>query len=272
MAAGTPAADGDARGGPGAVTRADVAFLSMKGALLQAATDWQLRPALADVARAAEDGGCDQLTVMDHWFQLGNFGGPQESMLEGYTTLDVLSGGRAQLGIGAAWYEREHLGLGVPFPPLFERFERLEETLQICRQMWSDNDGPFLGEQYHLAETICIPQPLHRIPILIGGNGEGKTLRLVARYGDACNLFAIAPQEMAHKIDVLRRHCQTEGRDPAEVRIMAISGADPVADTAGFLDLMSPTPNWVWTRSRSHRAALTLPAGSAQLHDSYPAQ
>ncbi|MGB2969109.1 MAG: LLM class flavin-dependent oxidoreductase [Candidatus Nanopelagicales bacterium] len=272
MAAGTPAADGDARGGPGAVTRADVAFLSMKGALLQAATDWQLRPALADVARAAEDGGCDQLTVMDHWFQLGNFGGPQESMLEGYTTLDVLSGGRAQLGIGAAWYEREHLGLGVPFPPLFERFERLEETLQICRQMWSDNDGPFLGEQYQLAETICIPQALHRIPILIGGNGEGKTLRLVARYGDACNLFAIAPQEMAHKIDVLRRHCQTEGRDPAEVRIMAISGADPVADTAGFLDLMSPTPNWVWTRSRSRRAALTLPAGSAQLHDSYPAQ
>lgn len=180
----------------------------MKGALLQAATDWQLRPALADVARAVEDGGCDQLAVMDHWFQMENFGGPQESMLEGYTTLgylagqteritlgllvggvtyrhpgvlaktvatlDVLSGGRAQLGIGAAWYEREHLGLGVPFPPLFERFERLEETLQICRQMWSDNDGPFLGEQYHLAETICIPQPLHRIPILIGGNRERK--------------------------------------------------------------------------------------------------
>ncbi len=98
-------------------------------------------------------------------------------------TLDVLSGGRAQLGVGAAWYEREHLGLGVPFPPLAERFERLEETLRICRQMWSEDDGPFVGRHYQLAETLCSPRPLSspRLPILIGGVGEKKTLRLVAR-------------------------------------------------------------------------------------------
>ena len=108
------------------------------------------------------------------------------------TTLDVLSGGRAQLGIGAAWYEREHRGLGVPFPPLAERFERLEETLQICLQMWSDDAGPYEGRHYHLAETICSPPPISspRPSLLIGGSGERKTLRLVARYADACNLFA----------------------------------------------------------------------------------
>ena len=111
------------------------------------------------------------------------------------TTLDVLSGGRAQLGIGAAWYEREHRGLGVPFPPVAERFERLEETLQICLQMWSDDDGPYEGRHYQLAETICSPRPISspRPRILIGGSGERKTLRLVARYADACNLFAISP-------------------------------------------------------------------------------
>ena len=107
------------------------------------------------------------------------------------TTLDVLSGGRAFLGIGAAWYEREHLALGVPYPPVAERFERLEETIQICEQMWSDNDGPYAGKHYQLAETICVPRPLQspRPPILIGGGGEKKTLRLVAKYADSCNLF-----------------------------------------------------------------------------------
>ena len=114
------------------------------------------------------------------------------------TTLDVLSGGRAQLGIGAAWYEREHLGLGVPYPPLAERFERLEEALQICLQMWSDDDGPYEAQHYQLAETLCSPPPLSRPhpPILIGGGGEKKTLRLVARYGDACNLFAASPTDV----------------------------------------------------------------------------
>ena len=134
------------------------------------------------------------------------------------TTLDVLSEGRAQLGIGAAWYEREHLGLGVPFPPVAERFERLEETLQICHQMWSDDDGPYRGRHYQLAETICSPRPVQqpRPRILIGGSGERKTLRLVAQYADACNLFAPDAEVVAHKLDVLARHCDAEARDPAD--------------------------------------------------------
>ena len=115
------------------------------------------------------------------------------------TTLDVLSGGRAELGIGAAWYEREHLGLGVPFPPLAERFELLEEALQICLQMWSDDDGPFDGAHYQLAETLCRPAPVSspRPRIMIGGSGERKTLRLVAQYADACNFFGGAEEVAA---------------------------------------------------------------------------
>ena len=120
------------------------------------------------------------------------------------------------LGIGAAWYEREHVGLGVPYPPIAERFERLEETLQICLQMWSDDDGPFEGKHYQLAETLCVPQPVQkpRPRIMIGGGGERKTLRLVAKYADANNLFATSPEEVAHKLDVLARHCEKVGRDP----------------------------------------------------------
>ena len=202
---------------------------------------------LVATARAAEDGGCSRMTVMDHWFQMENLGGPTEPMLEAYTTLghlaavtsrlqlgalvtgvtyrhpgllakqvatvDVLSGGRAFLGIGAAWYEREHRGLGVPFPPLSERYGRLTEALQVCRQMWSDDEGPYDGRFYQLAETVCRPAPLAqpRPPVLIGGSGEKKTLRLVAEYADACNLFATTPQEVAHKINVLARHCDDVG-------------------------------------------------------------
>jgi alkanesulfonate monooxygenase SsuD/methylene tetrahydromethanopterin reductase-like flavin-dependent oxidoreductase (luciferase family) len=119
------------------------------------------------------------------------------------------------LGIGAAWYEREHLALGVPYPPVAERFERLEEAIQICEQMWSDNDGPYQGKHYQLAETICVPQPLQspRPPILIGGGGEKKTLRLVARYADACNLFGSSVEDVRRKLDVLKGHCDAEGRD-----------------------------------------------------------
>jgi alkanesulfonate monooxygenase SsuD/methylene tetrahydromethanopterin reductase-like flavin-dependent oxidoreductase (luciferase family) len=136
------------------------------------------------------------------------------------TTLDVLSGGRAELGIGAAWYDREHAGLGVPFPPLAERFERLEEALQICLQMWSDDDGPYDGRHYQLAETLCRPMPVSdpRPRILIGGSGERKTLRLVAQYADACNIMG-EPDVIAHKIDVLQRHCAEVGRDPAEIEV-----------------------------------------------------
>ena len=156
------------------------------------------------------------------------------------TTLDVLSGGRAFLGIGAAWYEREHLGLGVPFPPLRERFERLEEALQICHQMWSDDDGPYEGKYYQLAETICSPRPIQQPAprILIGGSGEQKTLRLVARYADACNLFAPDPAFVAHKLEVLDRHCDDEGRDPAAIERTIIWGSDALADPDGFVAAM----------------------------------
>jgi F420-dependent oxidoreductase-like protein len=149
------------------------------------------------------------------------------------TTLDVLSAGRAELGIGAAWYEREHLGLGVPFPPVSERFERLEETLQICLQMWSDDDGAYEGTHYRLAETLCRPMPVSqpRPRILIGGAGEKKTLRLVAQYADACNIFG-GPEMVAQKLDVLRRHCDVLGRDPNEIEVTAMYGNLPPEATA----------------------------------------
>ncbi len=171
-------------------------------------------------------------------------------------TLDVLSGGRALLGIGAAWYEREHRGLGVPFPPVSERFERLEEALAICRQMWGPDDGPFHGAHYDLAETLCVPRPLQpgEPPILIGGMGEKKTLRLVARHADACNLFDAGPEVIAGKLDVLARHCEEAGRDPATVRKTVITGTDPLADVDAFLALaetyaaLGITTLWVGSR------------------------
>jgi F420-dependent oxidoreductase-like protein len=233
-----------------------------------------LGPTLAATARAAEDGGCTTFTLMDHWFQMEQFATSQDPMLEGYTslgflagqtqrmtlgllvtgvtyrnpgllakivtTLDVVSGGRAQLGIGAAWYEREHLGLGVPFPPLGERFERLEETLQICLQMWSDDDGPYEGAHYRLAETICAPPPVQqpRPRILVGGSGERKTLLLVARYADACNLFAPDPAVVAHKLEVLDRHCDAEGRDPSAIQRTILGFGDPLDDVDAFVASM----------------------------------
>ncbi len=147
------------------------------------------------------------------------------------TTLDVLSEGRAELGLGAAWYQREHLGLGVPFPPLRERYERFEETLQICFQMWSDDNGPYKGTHYQLAETLCSPQPVSspRPRVLIGGGGERKTLRLVATYADACNIIGDV-ETVAHKVEVLRRHCDDVGRDFGEIEVTALIG---VAEDAG---------------------------------------
>ncbi len=209
---------------------------------------------LARVGGAAEESGATWLSFMDHFFQIEPTGLPAEArMLEGYTTLgflaahtstvslgllvtgvtyrhpgllakivttlDVLSGGRAVLGIGAAWFEREHHGLGVPFPPIAERFERLEETLQICDQMWDpDDNGAYQGVHYQLAETMCSPQPINRPPVMIGGGGERKTLRLVAQYGDACNLFTSSPADVGHKLEVLRRHCDHVGRDYSTIR------------------------------------------------------
>jgi F420-dependent oxidoreductase-like protein len=231
-------------------------------------------PTLAATAKAADDGGCSTFTLMDHWFQMEHLATSQDPMLEGYTslgflagrtqtiklsvlvtgvtyrhpgllakivtTLDVLSRGRAQLGIGAAWYEREHKGLGVPFPPVSERFERLEEALQICHQMWSDDDGPFEGKHYQLAETICSPRPLQQPApkILVGGSGERKTLKLVARYADACNLFAPDPATVAHKLDVLARHCDAEGRDPATIATTILGFVNPLDDVDAFISSM----------------------------------
>jgi F420-dependent oxidoreductase-like protein len=234
-------------------------------------TPASIAPTLAGVARAAEESGISHLSVMDHWFQMDAMFPADEPMMEGYTTLgflaahtttirlgllvtgvtyrhpgllaktvatlDVLSGGRGELGIGAAWYEREHRGLGVPFPPTAERFERLEETLQVCFQMWSDDTGPFKGKYYELEETLCVPRPISqpRPPVLIGGGGERKTLRLVARHADACNLFATEPAEIAHKLDVLRRHCDDEGRDYDTITKTMLSRADAFTDPAAFV-------------------------------------
>jgi F420-dependent oxidoreductase-like protein len=215
----------------------------------------ELGPKLSQIARTAEDSGFDSIWVMDHHFQMEMIGRAEMDMLEAYTTLgfiagqtskvglgalvtgvtyrhpgilikqvttlDVLSGGRAWLGIGAAWYEREHLGLGVPFPPVKERFERLEEALQIAKQMWnSDNNGAYQGKHYQLKETLNSPQSLQRPhpKIMVGGTGENKTLRLVAKYADACNIFTHEGVPFVKaKLDTLRDHCEREGRDYNEI-------------------------------------------------------
>jgi alkanesulfonate monooxygenase len=213
------------------------------------------------VAAAAEEQGFAKLSVMDHVWQIANIGPPEHDMLEAYTalgylagrteriellawvtgvvyrapgllakavtTLDVLSGGRAWLGIGAAWNAPESRGLGLDFPPMAERFERLEEALQICLQMWRGDDKPYSGTHYHLERTLNSPQSLSRPhpPILIGGGGERKTLRLVAQYGQACNLFP--GPELEHKLDVLRRHCDTVGRDYDEIEKTVMGPLDP---------------------------------------------
>jgi len=206
---------------------------------------------LAAVARTADDAGFGFIAVMDHFFQIGSIGPPEREMLEAYTTLgyvagvtsraklltlvtgavyrppgilakivttlDVLSGGRAWLGIGAAWNEEESRGLGVPFPPVAERFERLEETLQICLQMWRGDEAPYRGKHFRLERPLNSPQALAKPhpPILIGGSGERKTLRFVAKYAQACNLFP--RPDLAQKLDVLRAHCDAEGRDYDEI-------------------------------------------------------
>jgi F420-dependent oxidoreductase-like protein len=232
-----------------------------------------LGPTMAATARAAEQGGATMFTLADHLFQMDTLLTAEDPFLEGYTsmgflagqtekialtmlvtgvtyrypgllaktvtTLDVLSQGRSMLGIGAAWYDREHAGLGIPFPPIGHRFEMLEETLQICKQMWSDNNGPFEGKRYRLAETLCAPQPIQqpRPPILIGGAGEKKTLRLVAEYADVWNLIFApgSPDETRHKLGVLNRHCDDVGRDPADIRRTLAILVDPLADVDGFV-------------------------------------
>ena len=158
------------------------------------------------------------------------------------TTLDVLSGGRAMLGIGAAWYDREHLGLGVPFPSMSERFERLEETLQIVRQMWSGDEAPYKGKHYQLAETLIVPPPVQRPhpPIMIGGSGERKTLRMVAQYADACNIFGGEPTESSTSWTCSAGHCDDLGTDYDAIEKTMIVNADPTEDPAGFVASMEP--------------------------------
>jgi len=231
-----------------------------------------LAPTLLATATAAEDIGATMFTLADHFFQMEGFGRAEDPFLEGYTslgflagrttsitlallvtgvtyrhpgvlaktitTLDVLSQGRSMFGIGAAWYEREHVALGVPYPRVRDRFEMLEETLQICLQMWGANDGPYNGTHYQLAETICEPQPIRRPPILIGGGGEKKTLRLVAQYADVWNSTDSDPDVLKHKIDVLTRHCDTVGRDAAEIRKTLGLFADPFGDIDGYLKML----------------------------------
>ena len=207
----------------------------------------------AVIAERAEIAGFDTLWVMDHLFQIRGIGPPEQEMLEGWTalafaagrtsrirlgtmvtgvtyrhpgvlvkvatTLDVLSHGRAWFGIGAAWNEQEHLGLGIRFPPLGERMDRLEETLQIARQMWAGDETPFSGRYYTLERPMCSPLPVQtpHPPILVGGGGEKRTLRLVAKYADACNLFAFDPKVIDHKLRVLREHCEAVGRPFEEI-------------------------------------------------------
>jgi F420-dependent oxidoreductase-like protein len=223
----------------------------------------QVAPVFARIGQAAEEAGFESLWVMDHFFQIEMIGKPDEPMLEGYsalaflapvtkrvrlgtlvtgviyrhpgilvktvTTLDVLSGGRVYFGIGAGWHERESAGLGVPFPSRKERFERLEETIQIALQMWSGKVGAYHGKHYRLAETLNSPQPISkpRPPILIGGAGEKKTLRLVAKYADACNLYAFpGPDVVRAKLEVLRSHCRDLGRPYEEIERTALGALD----------------------------------------------
>lgn len=232
----------------------------------------RLRDNLAAMARDAEQAGFTRLSVMDHFWQIHHNGPESDEMLEAYTTLgflaahtakielhtlvtgvtyrepallakamttlDVLSGGRALLGIGAAWNADESLGLGFPFPPVAERFERLEETLQIILQMWSDNDGPYKGKHYQLTRTLNSPQPVStpRPKIVIGGGGEKKTLRLVAKYADACNLFG--HEELPRKLDALRAHCEDVGRDYNEIEKTAVTDMNLGANGENADDLL----------------------------------
>lgn len=210
---------------------------------------------LAEIAQTADQGGFNSLWVMDHYYQIAPGLGPEDDpMLEGYsalhflaaltqriklgtmvagviyrepaflikqvTGLDVLSSGRAYFGVGAAWYEEEAVGLGFAFPPVAARFEMLEETLQIAHQMFRDDRSPYHGEHYQLEKPILSPQPLTRPhpPILIGGMGEKKTLKLVAQYADGTNLFLRAGLDtLKYKLAVLQEHCDAVGRDYEEI-------------------------------------------------------
>ncbi|NLA34168.1 MAG: LLM class F420-dependent oxidoreductase [Actinobacteria bacterium] len=240
----------------------------------------QLGPVIAETARVADEAGFSALSAMDHWFQIEVCGPPENEMLEGYsvlafaaavtsrlelqllvtgvtyrhpgllaktvTTLDVLSGGRGRLGIGAAWFEEEHDGLGVPYPSTSERFERLDETLQIYRQMCSDDESAFHGKHYQLARTLNSPQPLSTPypEIMVGGMGPNKTLKIAARHAQSVNWFPVGVDRFAELREVLARHCEEANTNVDDIRItmMAVPPND-VADTAAldkFLAFLGP--------------------------------
>jgi alkanesulfonate monooxygenase len=228
-----------------------------------------LGPQLAQHARNAEDAGIARITVMDHFWQIRGVGPEDHEMLEAYTalgflaahtrtarlhtlvtgvtyrepgllakavtTLNVLSGGRAGLGIGAAWNADESAGLGFAFPPTAERFERLEEAIQICLQMWSGSQAAYDGRYYQLGRTLNSPQSVSqpRPYLMIGGGGEKKTLRLVAQYADACNLFG--GPDAGRKLDVLKAHCDAVGRDYDEIEKTTLLSMDPSTTRDGFI-------------------------------------
>ena len=238
----------------------------------------KLGPTMATIAKTADEAGFDSIGVMDHFFQIGNLGPPEHEMLEAYTslaflaahskraklmtivtgvhyrhpgilakivtTLDVLSGGRAWLGIGAAWNEAESRGLGVPFPSLKERFEMLEETLEICLQMWSGDEKPYQGKHHQLERPLNSPQSLSRPHpgILIGGSGEQKTLRLVAKFADACNLWPTP--ELPRKLEVLRAHCEAVGRNYDEIEKTAIFRFD-IGEKGEKVDALIEQLHWM---------------------------
>ncbi len=258
---------------------------------------------LADHVRAAEDAGIQRITVMDHFWQLSGIGPVEHEMLEAYTalgfiaahttkarlhtlvtgviyrepallakavtTLDVLSNGRAALGIGAAWNEQECIGLGIRFPPVKERFERLEEAIRICLQMWSDSEEPFDGAYYHLERTLNSPQSIQRPhpPLMIGGGGERKTLRLVAKYADSCNISTAT--DVVHKLEVLRRHCDELGRDYDTIEKTAMmvvdetSSTDDIVRAAADLAGKGFTATYIFTRNMPERAKITDLIGAA---------
>jgi F420-dependent oxidoreductase-like protein len=233
-----------------------------------------LGPALARHVRNAEAAGIQRITVMDHFWQLPGIGPVDHEMLEAYatlgfivantekallhtlvtgviyrepallakqvTTLDVLSGGRVGLGIGAAWNEQESRGLGFEFPPVAERFRKLEETIQICLQMWAEEEEPYDGAIYQLERALNSPQSITRPHpyLMIGGGGEKKTLRLVAQYADACNL-GVRDELPAHKLDVLRAHCDDVGRDYDDIEKTAMIGVSPDSTAESVASLVS---------------------------------
>jgi alkanesulfonate monooxygenase len=253
-----------------------------------------LGPQLADHARSAEDAGITRLTVMDHFWQIGALGAPERAMLEAYTTLgflaahtrtallhtlvtgviyrepgllakqistlDVLSGGRAGLGVGAAWNAEESAGLGFRFPPTAERFERLEEAVRACLQMWSGSQAPFEGKHYQLGRTLNSPQNVStpRPYLMIGGGGEKKTLRLVAQYADACNIFG--GPDAARKLDVLRSHCEAVGRDYDEIEKTAMISIDPSSTRDGLLRTVSELGTAGFTVTYIFAKDITAPA------------